>query len=172
MIARTTVKKTTTKQHIRLRTPLVQDASQIHRLVRESHVLDTNSCYAYLLLCEHFSRTCIVAQRGAEVVGFVTGYIPPEKPDVVFVWQVAVDRSARKQGLAKRMLRALLNLPRCRGARFLETTVSPSNLASRRLFQSLAEELGTELNCLRGFEQSDFEYEQHEDEELLRIGPF
>lgn len=97
-----------------------------------------NSVYGYLLLCLHHAPTCVVAEQDGAVVGFVLAYRPPMQPKVVFVWQVAVLWEARGLGLAKRMLKTLLERDACRQARFLETTVTPSNTASQALFRSLA----------------------------------
>jgi len=155
-----------------LRNPTVADAAEVWQLVRESGVLDANSCYVYLLLCEHFSDTCVVALRGDDLVGFVTAYRLPKRPDVLFVWQVGVDVSARRQGLGKTLLDHLLDLPACQGIRFVEATVAPSNQASRRLFESVARQRGASCTWRRGFVAADFGGSSHEDEELVRLGPF
>ena len=97
---------------------------------------------------------------------------PPSKPDVIFVWQIGVDPSARGQGLAKRLLQHLVDLPACRGVRFLETTVTASNTASRALFASIARKLDTGLKESDLFTAALFPGDDHEAEPLLRIGPF
>lgn len=154
----------------RLRKPDVSDGSEIWRLVRESQVLDVNSCYAYLLVCRDFADTCVVAEADEELAGFVTGYRPPRHPEIIFVWQVAVSSQAQSQGLGKKMLHHLVRSDGCRDAEFLETTISPSNAPSRRLFQSFAEEVGTSIEKRPGFANSDFP-DAHEEEEIYRIGP-
>src|SRR3546814_6553654 len=90
------------------RMPHKTDASGIHRLISECPPLDLNSVYTYLLLSEHFSRTCIVAGRGDTLDGFVSAYLPPERPGTLFVWQVAVHARARGQGMPRFMLTELL----------------------------------------------------------------
>lgn len=134
-------------------------------------MLDTNSCYAYLLLCRHHAETCVTAMQKDRLAGFVTAYFPPAQPDTIFVWQIAVADFMRKQGLGRRMLRHLLQMPACAKAKYLEATVSPSNLASMRLFQSLAEELGVPFQADQGFHREHFRELDHEDEPLIRIGP-
>ncbi|MCB9730581.1 MAG: diaminobutyrate acetyltransferase [Deltaproteobacteria bacterium] len=140
-------------------------------LVRDSGVLEANSCYAYMLLCTHFADTCLVAERDGRGVGFVAAYRPPTHPDAVFVWQVGVSAEARGQGLGKRLLHALLRSPGCRDVHFLEATVGSSNVASQRLFRAVARELGVDCAVQRGFSGADFGPLAHEDEELFRIGP-
>jgi L-2,4-diaminobutyric acid acetyltransferase len=154
------------------RCPDLGDGTGIWELVRRSGVLDENSCYLYLLLCRDFRDTCLLAECGDELAGFVTAYIPPARPDVIFVWQVAVAEAYRGRGVASTALRCLIQLPACSGVRYLEATVAESNEASRRLFQSLAERLGTDCTTGRGFDQSLFPGSDHESEPLLRLGPF
>lgn len=152
--------------------PRVRDGAAIHRLIESCKPLDVNSLYAYLLLCEHHAETCVIAHSEKRVVGFVSAYRIPEREDTIFVWQVAVDASTRGTGLAKTMLRELLLRPLVRGCTHLETTVSPSNTASRRLFHALARELDAPVNETLLFAESDFGGENHECEMLIRIGPF
>lgn len=159
-----------TKQLLGL--PKVSHGAGIHRLVSECRPLDLNSVYAYLLLCEHFAQTCVVAERAGRVVGFVSAYRLPARSEAVFVWQVAVAEQMRGGGLAKAMLHELLARDAVRGCRYLETTVSPSNAPSRRLFKSLARELGAPLAESVLFSEKDFGKGSHEIEALLRIGPF
>lgn len=152
--------------------PKVRHGVDIHRLVSECRPLDLNSVYAYLLLCEHFAQTCVLAERAGKVVGFVSAYRPPARSEAIFVWQVAVAEQMRGGGLAKAMLHELLARDAVRGCRYLETTVSPSNVPSRRLFRSLARELGAPVVESVLFSEKDFGEGGHEIEALLRIGPF
>lgn len=155
---------------IKLRQPNIDDGAEIWRVVKESGTLDLNSAYLYLLLCKDFADTCVVAERDGRICGFVTGYRPPGRDDVIFLWQVGVDADARGRGLAKRMLASFLK--GAPGARYLETTISPSNAASQALFRGVARDLGTECAVSACFRAAQFPGGGHEDEELYRIGPF
>ncbi len=156
---------------LEIRTATVADGANIWRLVGECAVLDTNSCYAYLLIGRDFGETTLVAHSGDELVGFVSAYIPPTRQDVVFVWQIGVAPAGRGQGIAKRLLNNLVSLPSCRNVRFLEATITPSNTASTRLFRAFARQLPAEVNVLPGFCSDDFGSAEHESEDLIRIGP-
>jgi L-2,4-diaminobutyric acid acetyltransferase len=156
----------------RITQPEVSHGVQIHQLVAACEPLDLNSRYAYLLLCEHFADTCALARMGDQVVGFVSAYRPPERADTIFVWQVAVDAGIRGKGLAASMLHEILRRPQVRGCRYLETTVSPSNTPSRRLFHGLAQRLNAALTESPLFAEDAFGEQDHECEMLIRIGPF
>lgn len=149
------------------------DGQAIHRLVEQCPPLDLNSLYAYLLLSEHFADTCVLAQdERSEVLGFVSAYVPPYKPEVLFVWQVAVHSRARGQALARRMLCKLLERPGLSAIRYIETTVGPDNAASRGVFAGLARQLHAAVSDSALFGPELFGPAGHEEERLLRIGPF
>lgn len=155
---------------IRLRPPTCDDAATLWQVARDGG-LDLNSPYAYLLLCRDFTETCLVAEDAAGVVGFVTGYRPPRRPDVVFVWQVAVDPTARRQGVAGTLVNGLVASAEQRGARYLEATVTRSNQASQRLFESVAAEWSAPLSERTLFDADAFPGADHAAEILYRIGP-
>lgn len=161
-----------TEDPLVLRAPSKSDGASIARLIRSCPPLDINSTYAYLLLSEHFSQSCVLAQQGDEVVGFISAYQPPTQPEVLFVWQVAVHPSMRGQRLALRMLEHLLERTYSTRIRYVETTVAPDNEASRGMFQRLAERYHTEIEEQPFFQAHHFEPSaQAQIEPLLRIGP-
>lgn len=158
-----------------LRQPGLDDGAAMWRLVKETGVLDLNSAYAYLLVAEHFGPTSVVADIDGEIVGFVSAYCPPHKPETVFVWQVGVAEAGRGCGLATRMLFDVIERPACRerGVRYLDTTIGPSNEASMALFRGFARKLGVEVTETELFGREHFpDPEAHEPEILFRIGPF
>lgn len=156
-----------------LRQPALSDGAAVFQLIQDCPPLDVNSAYAYLLLCHHFSDTSVVAELDGKVVGYISGYVPPQQPDTFFVWQVAVHSDARGRGLGQRMLRFLLDQPTVAGVCYIDTTVSPSNKPSRAMFARLAQTLETHLEESELFTQAMFgPGAGHEEEKLLRIGPF
>jgi L-2,4-diaminobutyric acid acetyltransferase len=159
---------------VTLERPIVADGAALWRIARDSRTLDLNSPYSYLLWCRDFADTTVVARRNGEAVGFITGYRRPDRPEVLMVWQVAVDAQCRGEGLAGRMLDHLTERMRGTGVRVLETTVTPDNTASRRLFAGYAERQGAELDRAVLFAADDFpggEGAGHLAEELHRIAP-
>ena len=154
-----------------LRQPHKADAYNIHSLIKQCPPLDLNSIYTYLLLSEHFSQTCVLAQGEQGLDGFISAYIPPGRPDVLFVWQVAVHERARGRSLGRRMLVELLTRPHLSDTRYLETTVGPDNVASRGMFAGLARYLQAETHESSLFDSHLFGDSGHDDERLIRLGP-
>lgn len=146
-----------------------EDGAAMWALVREMGGLELNSAYFYVLFCTDFADSCVVAEVDGRLAGFVVGYRPPTRPDAIFVWQVGVAPWMRRQGLAGRLLDALLdqqNPP----ARWLEATVTPDNQASRSLFRALARDRQTGCEE-RAFMGASLFPVSHEAEDLFRIGP-
>ncbi|HET8551579.1 MAG TPA: diaminobutyrate acetyltransferase [Gammaproteobacteria bacterium] len=137
-------------------------------LVRASDALEMNTEYCYLLMARHFGDTCLVAERGNELLGFVMGYRPPNQPDTAFVWQIGVAAAARGQGIAGRLLDALVETT---GARFLEASVGESNVPSRALFTGFARRRDAAIESDADFISAAEFPGEHETEKLFRIGP-
>lgn len=148
--------------------PEIADGVACWRLAVASRVLDVNSRYAYVLWCRDFADTSVVARKGDEVVGFVTGYLRPSDPATLLVWQVAVAEQVRGSGVAAAMLDALIGRVR---ASHVETTITPDNAASVALFTAFARRAGASLQRSELF-GSDLLGADHEPEVLFRIGPF
>ncbi|MCT2536160.1 diaminobutyrate acetyltransferase [Aquibacillus koreensis] len=150
--------------------PKVEDGAAMWELVNNS-TLDSNSVYKYIMMCEYFAETCVVAKEDDKLVGFVTAFIPPEKPDAVFIWQVGVDSSQRGKGIASRLLNHLIEREYCQDVRFVEATVTPSNNASQSLFRKLARDHQTECTVTEFFKEELFPGDDHEEELNFRVGP-
>ncbi|HET7413823.1 MAG TPA: diaminobutyrate acetyltransferase [Pararhizobium sp.] len=155
-----------------IRAPCEEDGSAIWRLVKASGTLDENSMYCNLLQCTHFASTCALAERDGEVVGWVSGYIPPDHPDRLFVWQVCVREDARGKGFGKHLIRAILDRGVCRDVTRLDTTITDDNDASWSLFRKLARSLDAGLSRSEHFEEEAHFDGHHQTEHLVSIGPF
>lgn len=157
---------------ITLSQPTAEVGVQVHRLISQCPPLDPNSMYCNLLQSSHFSETAVAASIGDELVGFVSGYRIPQRPGTLFVWQVAVGEKARGQGLATRMLKAILVRPVNQDINRIETTITPNNQASWALFEGLAKKLDTQIGSAVMFDKTRHFAGQHETEMLVKVGPF
>jgi L-2,4-diaminobutyric acid acetyltransferase len=155
---------------VRFSKPTVEDGAAMWELVNES-TLDQNSAYKYIMMCEFFAETCVVAKEDDQVVGFVTAFIPPERQDVVFVWQIGVHSSQRGKGLASKLLDELVQRDGCQEVKYVEATVTPSNSASQALFRRLARSYDTECKVSECFSEDLFPEAGHEEELTFRVGP-
>lgn len=157
---------------ITLRNPTARDGKRVWALIRDCAPLDENSMYCNLLQCSHFAETCVLAERGEEIAGWISAYRPPEEPDVIFVWQVAVSEKARGEGLGKKLLEHLLASEGAAGARYLKTTITKDNAASWRLFSSLAKSRPAPMRDEPWFEKDRDFGGAHSTEHMVTIGPF
>ncbi|MBP5856994.1 diaminobutyrate acetyltransferase [Marivibrio halodurans] len=159
-------------ERLTLRKPRTEDGAGVNALIAKCEPLDENSVYCNLLQCSHFADTCVVAELDGELVGFVSGYVVPEKPEHFFVWQVAVAEEARGLSLAKRMILDILSRNSLTGVTELHTTITPDNAPSQKLFSSVARTLETGVRRKVMFcEEQHFDGDKPS-EILWRIGPF
>lgn len=156
---------------IYFREPTADDGSHMFDLVVKSKVLDVNSSYSYLMWGKYFHKTSIIAETDGRIVGFISAFLQPESPDTLFIWQVAVDQTQRGKGLATALIMKLLNRLEGQNVRFIEATVTPTNIASNRLFKGLAKKLGTDYKTFECFGEDQFPDPSHEAEIAYRIGP-
>ncbi|PSL15205.1 diaminobutyrate acetyltransferase [Marinobacterium halophilum] len=156
-----------------LRKPKATDGFALHSLVERCVPLDPNSIYCNLLHCSHFAATAIAAEdENGELVGFISGYRPPERQDTLFVWQVAVDSRCRGRKLGQRMLLALAERLAPEGVRYIETTITPGNVASETLFARVFDALAAPVERSVLFSCEEHFNGLHDDEVLYRAGPF
>lgn len=165
-----TVTATPVLEELHLEQPSKEDGQGMWNLAKKTS-LDLNSAYKYIMMAEYFSETCVVAKENDEVVGFITGFIQPEHPEVVFVWQVGVDSSQRGKGVAYKMLAELLRRDTGKEIKYVEATITKDNIASQSLFKKLAKEENTSFEIKETFPADVFP-EDGEAEYTYRIGPF
>lgn len=151
--------------------PQINDVKSIFSLIRACKPLDVNSEYCYMLLATHFQKSCAVAKHQDKIVGFMSSYTKPDSPDVLFIWQVAVHPDFRGQKISQRMFADLITRNPMQKITWIETTIGPTNTASKKLFQKLAEIVNAPIE-VSTFANKEMFTESHEDEDLYRIGPF
>lgn len=159
-------------ENIELKVPSLEEGMAVYRLVAQCPPLDANSSYCNLLQCSHFADTSVAAKLSNELVGFISGYVIAQRPDTLFVWQVAVAESVRGKGVAQRMLAHILARSQCRDIRFIETSITENNQASWALFKSMAKQLSAQMQSSPWMDKDAHFDGLHESEALVRIGPF
>lgn len=96
----------------------------------------------------------------------------PDRPRTLLIWQVAVDASHRGRGLAGTLLDGLVARTAAEHRiTSLETTITPGNTASERLFAAFAERHGATVEREVLFDTRLFPDGPHDPEVLYRIGP-
>src|SRR6056297_367327 len=152
-----------------LRKPEAEDGSEIWKLIRACKPLDENSMYCNLVQCDHFRDTCIVAEMDGEIVGWISGYLLPDDPQTLFVWQVAVSETARGTGLGTLMLRGLLARETCKNVTKMQTTITRDNDGSWALFEKFTDLNDGDLSSEPYFSRAEHFDNRHDTEHLVTI---
>lgn len=143
----------------------------MYEIAKNSKVLDVNSAYCYIMWSTYFPQSSMVATYNEKVIGFIIGFIQPEKQDTLFVWQIAIDEAYRGNGLARTMIDELFDQVKNDGIQYIEATVTPSNTASNKLFSGIARNKAANYTITTCFESEDFPDNSTEEENTYRIGP-
>jgi L-2,4-diaminobutyric acid acetyltransferase len=154
-----------------IRMPELNDGKSIYSLISECPPLEINSLYSYLLVCMHFDETSAVAEISQDLVGYISTYIHPHKSDTLFIWQIAVKEDMRGKGIAQQMILDILKRKKLQNIKFLETTVTPENLASKSFFRRMAHRMDADFNETLLLTQDDFGELKHPEEFMISIGP-
>ncbi len=141
-------------------------------LVKSTPDLDLNSLYHYLMLTTHFRQTCVIAKTEKELAGFASGMILPRDPMTLFIWQIAVNPSFRAKGLGTQMLEELLERSYPTPVKHLSATITPGNHASWNLFHKMARRHKVPIKTTGKLERHWFSPTNHEEEMIIKIGPF
>lgn len=155
-----------------LREPTSEDGAAVWQLIKDCAPLDRNSLYCNLLQCDHFASTCVAAELDGDIVGWVSGYIVPDSPDTLFIWQVAVAEKGRGMGLARKMIEHLLTRKVCKDVKNINTTITRDNSASWALFRSVAERRDAPFERDAHFTKEVHFEGRHDTEYMVSIGPF
>src|SRR6056300_676400 len=149
------------KQNIQIKNPDSDYGYQISELIKNSPPLDLNSTYLYFIQSHYFNKTCAIAVNEVDkVIGFVSGFQDPRKKDTLFIWQVAISKDARGNGIASKLIH------------FIETTITKDNTSSISLFNKISQELNTNIIEEPFLDKTKHFLNQHDSENLFRIGPF
>ena len=155
-----------------VRRPRRTDGLAVKALIDRCPPLDANSLYCNLLQCTHFAETSAVAERDGEIAGFVSGYlVPGSAARTIFIWQIAVARELRGKKLATQLILDILKRRCCADVRWIESTISPDNDASWRLFEGLARDLGVRTWREVMFDRHRDFAGEHDSEIKINIGP-
>lgn len=105
------------------------------------------------------------------MIGWISAYRPPARPDELFVWQVAVAAEARGERLGGRLLDALVARPGLARIERLTTTVTADNGASEAMFRSFARRRGATVERSLRFDEADHFAGAHASEWQFAIHP-
>ncbi|MCE8027711.1 diaminobutyrate acetyltransferase [Halomonas daqingensis] len=150
--------------------PTIHDAKDMYHLACETTQLDRYPEYFYLLWCRDFQETSLIAKKDGDLIGFVIGYIRPDFPSTLLIWQQATQKSVINRGLGVRLLNDLICRCKDRGVDFVEATIDPCNYTAERTLLGISKMHRTSMEKAVIFEQKHFSVEHHA-EMLVKVGP-
>ena len=123
----------------------IDDYPAVRQVVDQSESLDHHTNYTYWVALSLWPELFLVAKDERRVVGFTFGLRNAANPERLFLWQVGVLSSARKQGIATSLVKELYYRGAQNGAQELWTTISDEIAPSLGLFRKVAATFGSTM---------------------------
>jgi len=84
------------------------------------------------------ASTCFVLEENGKIIGYTTSLRSTDNPDVLFWWQMGIDKEYRGRGLSYLLTEAIVNKARELGCRCIQFTIDANNKASYRAVSNYA----------------------------------
>ena len=114
-----------------------EDFIKIHNFVSSCGVLEKYPAHVYKIILRYFSDTCLIAEDGDKIAGFVSGFFSQREKHKYFLWQIGVDPALRGRGVGSSILKELEKRLGNKACRLIELSVDPENISSRKLFEKM-----------------------------------
>lgn len=82
------------------------------------------------LWLQHFASTSLVAESGSNVIGFLIGFLSPDRPAEGYIHFVGVAPGARRQGVGRALYERFFHACRAAGRKRVRCVTSPTNTLS------------------------------------------
>ena len=92
---------------------------------------------------QHFSGTSWIAVVDDRIVGFLIGFISPDRPDEAYIHMVGTSPNHRMKGLGRALYERFFEDARARGARRVEAITWPGNRISVGFHKAMGFESAT-----------------------------
>ena len=129
------------EQPITIRNLGPEDAHILDRVAEGVFDNPVEPSWAYAFLVTRVNDIVVALQAG-QVIGFVSGTVlmHPDKPNGFFINEVSTAEGFRRQGIATRLMRRIIELARDRGCHEVWLATEGDNTPARSLYRKLAAE--------------------------------
>lgn len=116
-----------------------KDIASIKELIKDcSPFLGCNGTYTYWMMATVYKGYSFVAEEEGRLCGFVTA-LPVPDHNSLFIWQLGVSPSHRKQGIAYRLIDMVFQQAKIKGYGGIITGIDAKNTGSLSTFRKLSE---------------------------------
>lgn len=133
-----------------------EDIPKIRELISQgSPFVKVYNDYVYWMLGKYEEENCFLAEKDGKIVGILTSIVSLKR-DCLFVWQVAVDKEERKQGIGGMLLSCAARRAKNYGLSALEFGVDPENKPCIQLIMRMTKEWGSQLKTMEEYRDQTF----------------
>lgn len=113
-----------------------EDYALLRQMAIKCGPLDVHTPYTYWVVGHFFSKGCFFLEEDGEPVGSI---MTVSKDRILFVWQIAICKEYRGQGLSDKLYEAVLNYARENGYEKIQLSIDPANITSQSAFKRFCE---------------------------------
>ena len=133
-----------------------EDIPKVRELISQGEpYVKVYSHYVYWIMCSYEGETCFLAEKDGKIVGVLTGVVSKEK-DCLFVWQVAIAKEERRQGIGRLLFACAARSAKNLGLSALEFGVDPENKPCIQLIMHMTKEWGSQLKTVEEYRDQVF----------------
>lgn len=116
-----------------------EDVTDIRILVNDCKPLDLHTPFTYWVLSQYFNNICFVLTDDEnQFIGFVFSIKSSTSSNVLYLWQIGIIPSYRKQNLSKTLIGKTIEAARKLNCTKVQFSIDPENKASYHSFLSFA----------------------------------
>ncbi|GEM_PF-3598627 len=149
----------------------VEDAKEIHTIVKNTPGIDDNSLYYYSLWLKEFDQSNVVATQNNKIIAFLTAFRKPKDPETLFLWQLAAIPRHGVPDLGVRLAYHLIDYEIDNNLSGVEATIDLNNKSILYVMKKIEKKYNGKM-LMEEYLSEDFlsgNDEHHHSETLLKI---
>jgi len=117
-----------------------EDVDKIRIFVSECKPLDLHTSITYWTLFKYFPNLCYVMLENDKVIGFVSGLRSSLEKDVVYLWQIGINKEHRGKSYASTLIEYFIKSAINLNCNKIQFTIAPENESSYNAFLKYSKE--------------------------------
>ena len=133
------------RANITIQTCAMSEFPALRGVIDESESLDHHTDYTYWVALDQWPHLFLTAKHDGRIVGFTFGLRNAAHPERLFLWQIGVLTSHRRNGIAWKLVNELCKRAATDGIEELWFTIADEIAPSLALFRKIASAFGNSM---------------------------
>jgi len=121
--------------NLKFKNPCEDDFLKLYDFVLDCPPLESYPEHFYKIILRYFPKTTVFLRNKNLIVGFVFGIPSQKDKDLIFLWQIGIDKNMRGSSVSKNLIKEFEKKVKENGFKKIELTIDPENIASKKFFE-------------------------------------